>query len=216
VGQIADADGLINREAGNIDIDVAGDLAGQALDFDFAHDLIEDAAVVLDAYGDTDHANWNADLHRLIESDALEVDVQQAVADGLVLPVDDHDLGNAFAGNVHVKQRVVARLGVQDPQNLLGVELDGDGGLSGAVDDGGNLASYANATCCIFVELALTGLCNNDFRHVTLSCPSPTWGSDSGTDGRSRSLCARPSPFGGLGRGFERLRDGNLWLAEDD
>jgi hypothetical protein len=96
---------------------------GKALDFDFAQDLVEHAAFVLDADGHADQLDRNAGLHGLVHGDALEVDVQQRIADGLILPVDDHDLGQALACDVDVEDRVVAGLGVQDAQDLLGIDF---------------------------------------------------------------------------------------------
>ena len=169
VRQVADANCLMQAEIGDIDIDVAGNVAGEALDFDFAQDQIEHAALVLDADGNADEPNRNAGLHGLVHGDALEVDVQQRVANRLILPVDDHGLGDALAGDVHVEDGVVAGLGVQDAQNLLGVDFDGDRLVARAINDGGNLAGDANLACGILVELAigrhLAGLGYDDFRH---------------------------------------------------
>ncbi len=124
--------------------------------------------------GDTDEADGDADFHRLVESNALEIDVQQGVADGLILPVHDHGLGQTLAGDVHVKDGVVAGLGVQDAQDLLGIELDGDGFVTRSIDDGGNLAGNAHTAGCILVELSGSGLGYDNFRHGSLISSSGT------------------------------------------
>ena len=49
VRQVADAEHAVQSEVGDIDVDVVGDVGGQALDFDFAENLVEDAAAGLDA-----------------------------------------------------------------------------------------------------------------------------------------------------------------------
>ena len=48
---------------------------------------------VLTPSGNADELDANADLEQLVERDALQVDVDQLILDGLPLPVDDHGLG---------------------------------------------------------------------------------------------------------------------------
>ena len=50
VGQIADAQHAVHLQVADIHIDVAGNVGGQALDFDFAQHLVENAAGGLDAH----------------------------------------------------------------------------------------------------------------------------------------------------------------------
>ena len=50
------------------------------------------------------------DAQRLVQCNALQVDVDQLVVDRLALPVDDHGLGCGLAGNFDVEDRVVAGL----------------------------------------------------------------------------------------------------------
>ncbi len=54
----------------------------------------------------------DAHLHaqRLIQGNALQVDVDQLILDRLALPVDDHGLGRGLAGDLNVKNRVVPGL----------------------------------------------------------------------------------------------------------
>ena len=49
VGQAADAQHLVHPQLAHIHIDVAGNVRGQALDFDFAQHLVQNAALRLDA-----------------------------------------------------------------------------------------------------------------------------------------------------------------------
>ncbi len=101
----------------------------------------------------------------LVHGDALQVDVDEAILDRLVLPVDDHHLGfDGGAGDFQVEDRVMTRLGVQDAEHLLGIELDGLRGLFRAIDDGWNFALNANPACGVLVEFSLAGSCCYYFR----------------------------------------------------
>ncbi len=63
-----------------------------------------------------DDRNGNADAFR--EIDALQVDVQQIAANGVMLPVDDHHRRILAAFNVQIEDGVVPGLAVQDLRNL--------------------------------------------------------------------------------------------------
>src|SRR6202041_364858 len=136
-------------EVGDVYRDGAGNIARQALDFDFAQHLIEDAARGLDADGHASCLDGHFDANRLIERDALEVDMDELALDRLVLPVDDHHLRGG-AGEGEIEDGVMAGFRVQDFLNLLGIDFDGDGRFRGSVDDGGNLAPDAHAAGGIF------------------------------------------------------------------
>ena len=56
----------------------------------------------------------HVDAQRLVESDALQVDVDELVLEGLALPLDDHGLGRG-GRHFHVEDGVVAGLGEEDP-----------------------------------------------------------------------------------------------------
>src|SRR6185312_6203382 len=124
VRQIAHAQHAVQMQLRHIHVDVAGNVGGQALDFDFALYLVEDAALGFDAYRRTQKLDPDAHAQRLIQRDALHVDVDQLVLDGLALPVDDHGLGGGLARYFHVKDGVVAFFGKEDPGNLFGINLD--------------------------------------------------------------------------------------------
>ncbi len=105
--------------------DAGGDVRREALDLHLAQDLVEDAAGVLDAQRNSQQLHTHADAQSLVQSNALQVDVNQVVIERLALPVDDHRLGRALAGDFNVEDRVVAGLGEENPGDLLGVHLDG-------------------------------------------------------------------------------------------
>ena len=88
----------------------------------FAQNLVQNAALFLHAYRHANQLDAALHLHRLVHRNALQVDVNQLVLDGLILPVDDHGLG-ARAGNLDIKNGVVAGLGPEDPLHLLGIEF---------------------------------------------------------------------------------------------
>ncbi len=155
--QVLDVDGAVELEVRDVDVDVAGDVGGEALDLDLVEDLREHAALGLDAGRGAGQLNGHRNPHGDVHGDALEIDVQQLAFDGLVLPVDDHDLFGPGAFNVQVEDRVVAGLRVQDLGDDLGVDCDGDAGSTGTVDDGGNQPLDAHAASMIFVEGAGAG-----------------------------------------------------------
>ena len=49
VGDVAHADALVQHQLADVDLDVLGNVARQALDLDLAADELEDAALLLDA-----------------------------------------------------------------------------------------------------------------------------------------------------------------------
>jgi hypothetical protein len=65
----------------------------------------------------------------------------------------------------------VAGLGEKNPRNLLRIHFNGNGIVAGAIKHGRNLARHAYTARGILVELALTGLRYDDFRHsISLFC----------------------------------------------
>ena len=65
---------------------------------------------VLDAHRNTQQLHAHLDAKRLVQGNALQVDVDQLILDGFALPVDDHGLGCGLAGNLDVKNRVMPGL----------------------------------------------------------------------------------------------------------
>src|ERR1700733_11566702 len=162
--QIGNAQHIAKREVRDIDDDVAGNIAWQALDFDFAQHLVENAALGLDADRNAGELDRHFDANGLVEGNALEINVNQVALDRLVLPVNDHSLGLGCRSiDLEVEDGVVAGVRVQDLLDLLGIDFNGDGRFGGSVNNGGNLAPDAYAASCVFVELALTGRGCYDF-----------------------------------------------------
>ena len=190
VRQIADTENAVHGEFAHIDVNVIGNVGGKALDFDFAENLIENAALGLDANRHAQQLDADTDAQGLVERDALHVDVDQLVLDGLALPVDDHGLGRGRAGDLDIEDGVVAGLGEENPRDLLGIDFDGDRIVACTIKDGRNFSGDTHAARGILVELALTGLGYDHFRHSNLSFLY------SGTGlVRCRSLCWASSQF---------------------
>ncbi len=77
-------------------------------------------------------------------------------------------LARPAAGNLHIEDGVVAGLGEKNPGNLLGIHFNGHRLVAGAIQHGRNLARDTHAARGILVELALTGLGYDYFRHLSL------------------------------------------------
>ena len=168
-GRSAHAHHLVHCQFAHIHIDVAGNVRGQALDFHFAQHLVQNAALGLDADRNAQQLDAYAHVQNLIERNALQVDVDQLVLDRLALPVHDHGFGRGLPGNFHIENRVVAALGIKDPQNLLGIHFDGNRIVAGTIQHGRNLACDAHAARGVLVELALAGLGYDNFWHFVFS-----------------------------------------------
>src|ERR1700722_18582687 len=160
VRQIGHADGTVQPETAHIQVNMAGDIARQALDLHLAQYLVENAALHFDANRNSLQQYGHLHPHRLVHSDTLQVDVHQLALDGLVLPIDDHGLGAAGA-DFQIKNRVVARIRMQNAGNLLGVYFHRNRGFLGAVEDAWNHSGDAYPAGRILIEFALASLrCN--------------------------------------------------------
>jgi hypothetical protein len=85
------------------------------------------------------------------------------------LGIDDHGFRWRNSSDFDIKNRVLAGLGKEDPRYLLGIDFNGDGVLPCTIEDGRNFSSDTDAASRILVELALTGLGYDYFRHSNLS-----------------------------------------------
>ena len=94
--------------------------------------------------------------------------MNELILDRLPLPVDNHRFGCGLLAHRNVEDRVVARLGVKNPRNLLGVHFDGNRFVTAAIQNSRDLSGSTHAARCILVELALTGLSYDNFRHSSL------------------------------------------------
>ena len=190
VRQVGDVNHAVQLKSRNIDIEVARNIARQALDLDLAHHVLEDAALRLHADRHADQLNRHRDAHRLVHRNPLQVDVQQLALDRLMLPVDDHGLHRARAPSTFRSKIVLwpeseCRIFVI----TLRVDRNRDRVLARAVDHGGNLAGDANATRRILVELALAGRCDDCFNAVDAAMIHFSF--------RARSSVSDAAPFAG-------------------
>ena len=134
----------MQRELAHIHVDVLGDVRRQALHLDVARHEVEQAALLLDARRLALHDDGHGDDDRLVHRELVEVRVQELMCDRIEL-VFAHHHARLAALELQVDQRVRARLGVQDAQQLLGIDGDGDALgklplLARAVDHRRNLA----------------------------------------------------------------------------
>src|SRR3984885_155469 len=162
VRQIGHSDGTVQAKTADIQVNMAGDIAGQALDLNLAQYLVENAALHFDANRNSLQQYGHLHPHRFVHSDTFEVDVHQLALDGLVLPIDDHGLG-LCGTDLQVKNRVVAGIRMQNAGNLLGVDFHRDRGLLGAIENAWNHPGDAHPAGRILIELALALLCCNYF-----------------------------------------------------
>ena len=109
-GQVRNAQHFAEYQFADVRFDGARNVAGQALDFHFAQDLLQDAALLLHSGGLALEHDGHADRELLVHGDALQVDVQQMALDGLILPVHDHGLGAFAAFDREIENGVVAGL----------------------------------------------------------------------------------------------------------
>ncbi len=122
VRQIGDAQHLAEYQFADVRFDDARNVAGQALDFHFAQNLLQDAALLLHSGSFALEHDRHADRELLVHGDALQVDVQQMALDGLILPVHDHGLGALAAFDREIENGVVSGLGMQNARDLARIE----------------------------------------------------------------------------------------------
>jgi hypothetical protein len=147
---IAHADALVQHQLADVRLDTLGNVARQALDLNLAPHELEQAALLLDAFGFALEHDRNRHAQRTVHRHAVEVCVQELMRDRIELIVLDQDTGIARAIELQRDQRVRARLGMQNAQQ--GLRLDGDRGprpasvlLRPTVQDRRNVAAPARA-----------------------------------------------------------------------
>src|ERR1700686_1546593 len=133
VRKIRYAQHLPKDQLADISLDECWNIAGQALDFDFAKNLLKNAALLLYACSFAFQHDRDIDGNLPVHGDALEVDVQQRPFDGLVLPVHDHRLGALATIESQIKNGVGASLRVQNARDLARIKAYRHGVLTGAI-----------------------------------------------------------------------------------
>src|SRR5205823_4014019 len=94
---VLDVDGLVDLQLADVDADRVGDGDGQALHLQAVQRLVEDAAGG-DARGDAAQLNLHVDLDALVARDALEIDVEDFLAEVVVLQLDNLGRLDALVG----------------------------------------------------------------------------------------------------------------------
>src|SRR5437879_8581846 len=148
--QVRHAQHLAEYQSGALGVDVARDIAGQALDFDLAQHLLQNAALLFHARRFALEDDRNQDLELLVHGNTFEVDVQQRAFDRFVLPIDDHSLA-ALAIQGQIENSVVTSLGVENAGHLPRIHADRHRVLAGAVDHRGNLSAAAHSAGMVLI-----------------------------------------------------------------
>jgi hypothetical protein len=106
----------------DVHLDVLGNVAGQAFDFDLAADELEHAALLLDALRLALDDHRDRHLNHLVHRHAIEVGVQHFVGDRVELVSLDQHPRVAAAGQLQRDQGVGARFRVQNAQQRARVD----------------------------------------------------------------------------------------------
>ena len=133
-------DRLVHLQLRNIHVQMARNVARQALDLDLAQHMLQNAALALDAHRHAGQLDRHRHPNRLVHCNPLQVDVQQRALDRLMLPVDNHRLHRRRTRHIQIEDGVVAGVGVQNPGDDARVHGHRDRLLPGTVDHRGNLA----------------------------------------------------------------------------
>src|SRR4051794_5379161 len=87
--------------------------------------------------------------HLFVHGNALQVNVENAAADRLILPVHDHRFG-LLTAHLEIKNRVVATGGGEYPRNHFGIKAYRHGIFLGAVNHCRHAAAHAQTPRFIF------------------------------------------------------------------
>ena len=124
-------------ERRDVDVDPLRDQRREARDLDGAQEEGEHAALLLDARGLADHVDRHLHRDLLVHPHRLEVDVDEGVADRVVLELaNDGRPGLGVAGQPEVHQHAAGAMAVEGALHLGGHHGERHGGVPGAVEDG--------------------------------------------------------------------------------
>ena len=139
--QLRDVHRMTGIQGREVDLDEFRQVARQAHDVDVVDDGRNDAATELDgrAVVTADEVQRHLDVNLLVGCDALEVDVQHLLLEGMPLGVTQDD-GFLLAVDFDAEQGGVENFLLQQVVQLVVVERDRLGVLGAAVDDARQLA----------------------------------------------------------------------------
>src|SRR5581483_546369 len=95
----------------------------------------------------------NLHLEFCVSSDANQVHMQQAAGNGVHLPIADHDSRRRLSLDLQGEERVVARFGPENPQNLAGVHVHRKGGSASPINHRGNATAASQTPVGILSEI---------------------------------------------------------------
>ena len=130
---LAGAQRFAKHHLGHIDVELLRNLVRQTPDLNVARQNLEQATLILDTLGVADRMHRDANVARLGQIDPQQIDVQQVVLDGIVLPIDHHHRGALPTRDVNVEDRVHARGRKQNLVHFLRVDSHGNRVLARAV-----------------------------------------------------------------------------------
>ncbi len=147
---------MLVSSAADVGSKFARNITGQAFDFHFTGDDLEDAALHFYAARIAEGVHGNLDAHADVHGDAQKVDVKQIAANGIVQPIFE-DSGLVLAVEIDLKQSVVATLRAQDRVDLFGVDGERNGLTFAAIEDGRDSAARAQAARFVLAALGAGG-----------------------------------------------------------
>src|SRR6185369_17954612 len=150
VRQVGNTHDFAKHELTDIRIDLAGNVAGQALDLHLACHLLENSALLLYTHRFALENNGHHDGELLIHGDTLQIDVQQRALNRLVLPIHDHRLG-ALAINGKIENCVVTAGRMQNARHLAWIDADRNRVLAGAIYHSRDLPAPAHSSRFVLV-----------------------------------------------------------------
>src|SRR5215203_3625550 len=163
-GKVGQAERVADGHATDVQLDPVGNLHRQRFDVDLADDLGEDAAF-LDAVGFADQLDHDLRLDRLVEADFLQIDVDDAALDRILLGLfENRRVRRLLSVEDDVEDDVEAmRAGQRPPEVSLG-HADRVRRLPAPVEDAGyqafapKAARFPRADLLAFLDLEFDSL----------------------------------------------------------
>ena len=179
----------------DVDDDLARQVGGQRLDLELMRRLLQHAAV-LDALRLALEPHVDARHDQLGHRDLEQVDVDQAVADGVELVVLEHGVRVALAArHLQLQHRVAAGLARQRLAQRRHVDLEGDRLGTAAVQDPGDQTGLAQVAHMLGLA-GVAGFENEGIGHGRNPCERVRAAPDARRASRSLGALAVVAPLG--------------------
>src|SRR4030095_81694 len=119
----------------DIDVNTLGNVAGQTFDSDLARDQFENSTIDLHPATLTSDVDRNGPSARVVQRNAVEVCMQEAVLDGINLQVFQDRIRRAGSGDVQLKNRVTSGFRTQHFLQRFWIHGNGNTPALSAVDN---------------------------------------------------------------------------------